>query len=566
MRQNPSEPNIVFPPLRMKKLLYILLLIPFTFLGQESIFVSDEQTFGHAQYNDVITKVISKENYFITLGGIHDSDNNSRRNIKIFENNQLINELNFGIIDSENNVYPNQEIIDGILVDESLITVGTYDDNKFFIKKHFNFPSLDSSIYITSSLMDSISSVVQLSDGRYLVAGSQENDEGLMWWFLRSYDQELNFLSGRLFKRINPTDNMNNHSSTKVFEMNDGRIAHFGTAKVSNGNYGSYITFFNSDSILSVNTDAESLSFGTSYVIKDVIKENISGEERFFVTGYRTLTGSPRSIVIASYDSNGNDIFESAHNLGSYETGNSIKLTNDNYLMIVGRTQKLEIGYAGGTHPFYGNEYGDGNYNFFIHKVNSDDGATEWTCVYGSERHEELTDFTILDNKEIILVGNQQSDNGVDLANNPNLYLDQHVARLNISGCTKAIANNFTNIIANYNDESCLYSQNIFDSQTASITSLENSINSLNLLIDSLSNPIKVNLNIGWNMIGFSCPEEKELTDALSEIVDEVLIMKNNNGSVFIPEFSFNGIGDLTPGHGYQIKVTDYILDFNICE
>ena len=99
----------------MKKLLYILLFVPLALFGQESIFVSDELTFGHAQYNDVITKVISKENYFITLGGIHDSDNNSRRNIKIFENNQLINELNFGIIDSENNVYPNQEIIDGIV-------------------------------------------------------------------------------------------------------------------------------------------------------------------------------------------------------------------------------------------------------------------------------------------------------------------------------------------------------------------------------------------------------------------------------------------------------------------
>ena len=552
----------------MKKLLSILLFVPLALFGQESIFVSDELTFGHAQYNDVITKVISKDNYFITLGGIHDSDNNSRRNIKIFENNQLINELSFAFSDeSDNNsIYPNQKIIDGILVDESLITIGTYDD-KFFIKKYFDFPSLDSSIHITSSIMDSISSVVQLSDGRYLVSGSQENNDGVMWWFIRSYDQELNYLSGRLFKRINSVDNMNYHSSTKIFEMNDGRIAHFGTAKItSTGNYGSYITFFDSDSILSMNTDAEPLSFGTSYVIKDVIKENISGEERFFVTGYRTITDGARSLVIASYDSNGNDIFESAHNLGSYETGSSIKLTNDNYLIIVGRTQKLEIGYAGGVHPFYGNEYGDGNYNFFIHKVNSDDGTTEWTCVYGSERHEGLTDFTILNNKEIILVGNQQSDNGVDLANNPNLYLDQHIARLNIAGCTNAIANNFTNIIANYNDESCLYSQNIFDSQTASITSLENNTNSLNHLIDSLSSPIIVDLSLGWNMIGFSCPEEKGATDALIDIVDEILIMKDNNGSVYMPEFGFNGIGDLTPGHGYQLKVTDYILDFNICE
>jgi len=33
-----------------------------------------------------------------------------------------------------------------------------------------------------------------------------------------------------------------------------------------------------------------------------------------------------------------------------------------------------------------------------------------------------------------------------------------------------------------------------------------------------------------------------------------------------MPEFGFNGIGDFTSGQGYQLKVTDYILDLNICE
>ena len=64
----------------------------------------------------------------------------------------------------------------------------------------------------------------------------------------------------------------------------------------------------------------------------------------------------------------------------------------------------------------------------------------------------------------------------------------------------------------------------------------------------------------------FSCPEEKNAEDALINIVDEIIIFKNNSGNIYMPEFSFNGIGDLIPGHGYQIKVTDYILDFNICE
>jgi hypothetical protein len=77
---------------------------------------------------------------------------------------------------------------------------------------------------------------------------------------------------------------------------------------------------------------------------------------------------------------------------------------------------------------------------------------------------------------------------------------------------------------------------------------------------------IDVDMAIGWNMIGFSCPEDKSAEDALLSIVDEIIIFKDNNGSVYMPEFGFNGIGNLTPGYGYQLKVTDYILDFNICE
>ena len=33
-----------------------------------------------------------------------------------------------------------------------------------------------------------------------------------------------------------------------------------------------------------------------------------------------------------------------------------------------------------------------------------------------------------------------------------------------------------------------------------------------------------------------------------------------------MPEFSFNGIGDFTPGFGYQIKVTEAIEGFRLCD
>ena len=84
--------------------------------------------------------------------------------------------------------------------------------------------------------------------------------------------------------------------------------------------------------------------------------------------------------------------------------------------------------------------------------------------------------------------------------------------------------------------------------------------------IDNNFQQISVDLALGWNMIGYSCIHPISAEVAFEAIVDELQVLKDNNGSVYLPEYGFNGIGDLTPGFGYQIKLTDYILDFNICE
>jgi len=38
---------------------------------------------------------------------------------------------------------------------------------------------------------------------------------------------------------------------------------------------------------------------------------------------------------------------------------------------------------------------------------------------------------------------------------------------------------------------------------------------------------------------------------------DNLIIAKNNLGSAYLPEFNFNGIGNLIPGQGYQIKLNE---------
>ena len=92
------------------------------------------------------------------------------------------------------------------------------------------------------------------------------------------------------------------------------------------------------------------------------------------------------------------------------------------------------------------------------------------------------------------------------------------------------------------------------------------SINDYNLLTE-LNNPqIEINLVSGWNMIGYPCAQQIVVSDAFSSIVNEITIVKDNNGNVYMPEFGFNGIGFLEGGQGYQIKMTDFVLGFTFCQ
>ena len=42
----------------------------------------------------------------------------------------------------------------------------------------------------------------------------------------------------------------------------------------------------------------------------------------------------------------------------------------------------------------------------------------------------------------------------------------------------------------------------------------------------------------------------------LISIVEDVVIVKNNEGLAYLPEWNFNGIGELADGKGYQIKLS----------
>lgn len=68
-----------------------------------------------------------------------------------------------------------------------------------------------------------------------------------------------------------------------------------------------------------------------------------------------------------------------------------------------------------------------------------------------------------------------------------------------------------------------------------------------------------IDLNIGWNMFGYLRDNPMNLVQALAPIQSEITIVKNCVGTAYLPEWDYNGIGDLLPGEGYQIKLTSSI-------
>ena len=116
-----------------------------------------------------------------------------------------------------------------------------------------------------------------------------------------------------------------------------------------------------------------------------------------------------------------------------------------------------------------------------------------------------------------------------------------------IFGCTDITALNYLPQ-ANLNDNSCVYDLNY---------------EFFNLSIHQEYIPLY--LPEGWVMFGYTCVEPINVSIAFESIVDRVIIVKDNDGEVYLPEWNFNGIGDLIYSRGYQIKTTEEILDFSFC-
>ncbi len=65
-----------------------------------------------------------------------------------------------------------------------------------------------------------------------------------------------------------------------------------------------------------------------------------------------------------------------------------------------------------------------------------------------------------------------------------------------------------------------------------------------------------IELEEGWQMVAYYPREAIPERTALSNIVDNLTIAKDGNGHFYLPAWDFSDIGDMLPGQGYQLKMT----------
>ena len=66
----------------------------------------------------------------------------------------------------------------------------------------------------------------------------------------------------------------------------------------------------------------------------------------------------------------------------------------------------------------------------------------------------------------------------------------------------------------------------------------------------------------GWSMFGSVSTEDTDVIEAFSEISTDIEIVKDGWGVAYIPDWGFNGLGNLEHARGYQIKMINQVDDF----
>ena len=119
-----------------------------------------------------------------------------------------------------------------------------------------------------------------------------------------------------------------------------------------------------------------------------------------------------------------------------------------------------------------------------------------------------------------------------------------------------------SNITLNYLNENLNYQNNLFLNENLNLSNINDSV--INLLEEVQNNYlITVNINEGWNMFGYCLNQTHDIDEFMTPFINDIIIIKDINGNAYFPEYNFNNIINLTPGHGYLMKSeSSFILNF----
>ena len=77
-------------------------------------------------------------------------------------------------------------------------------------------------------------------------------------------------------------------------------------------------------------------------------------------------------------------------------------------------------------------------------------------------------------------------------------------------------------------------------------------------------NEVSIVLPVGWSLLGYLRINPADCVDVFEAISDEVELVKDYLGNAYLPNWNFNGIGNLVAGQGYQIKMnSSQVLQYN---
>jgi len=69
----------------------------------------------------------------------------------------------------------------------------------------------------------------------------------------------------------------------------------------------------------------------------------------------------------------------------------------------------------------------------------------------------------------------------------------------------------------------------------------------------------------GWSMFGYTCWASMDVAEAFAGMEDQIVIVKDGAGNPYLPEYGYNGLGNLEYARGYQLKTTEEIKGFTFC-